>query len=184
MAAAHMLTAMAERTRASSPRACSRARSASSRARGPGLGKATALELAGLGATVVGCGRREEPLEEMVAEVTARGRQAEAEPLDIRDDEAVDAFIDGVVERHGRIDLLVNNAGGQFMSPAEAITPEGLSHRDRAERAGHLADDPRRGDQGLHPPEGGQGAERDALAAPRACPGWSTPARPAPRSRT
>ena len=46
--------------------------------------------------------------------------------LDIRDEEAVDAFIGGVVERHGRIDLLVNNAGGQFLSPAEAITPKGF----------------------------------------------------------
>ena len=93
---------------------------------GTGLGKATALELAGLGATVVGCGRRAEPLEGMVAEVTERGGRAEFETLDIRDAEAVDSFIDGVVERHGRIDLLVNNAGGQFLSPAEAITPKGF----------------------------------------------------------
>jgi NAD(P)-dependent dehydrogenase (short-subunit alcohol dehydrogenase family) len=93
---------------------------------GTGIGKATALELAGLGATVVGCGRRTEPLEGMVKEVTERGGRAEFEPFDIRDDEAVDGFIDGVLERHGRIDLLVNNAGGQFLSPAEAITPKGF----------------------------------------------------------
>jgi citronellol/citronellal dehydrogenase len=93
---------------------------------GTGLGKATALELTGLGASVVGCGRRAEPLEGMVEEVSARGGKAEFEALDIRDEEAVDGFIDGVVERHGRIDLLVNNAGGQFLSPAEAITPKGF----------------------------------------------------------
>ena len=93
---------------------------------GTGLGRAAANELAGLGATVVGCGRREEPLGEMVAEVTGAGGKAESDPLDIRDDEAVDAFIDGVVERHGRIDVLVNNAGGQFLSPAEAISPKGF----------------------------------------------------------
>lgn len=93
---------------------------------GTGLGKATALELTGLGATVIGCGRRPEPLEAMVEEVKARGGKAEFEPLDIRDDEAVDAFMDGVVERHGRIDVLVNNAGGQFLSPAEAISPKGF----------------------------------------------------------
>jgi citronellol/citronellal dehydrogenase len=93
---------------------------------GTGLGKATALELARLGATVVGCGRRTEPLEGMVAEITAAGGKAEFEPLDIRDDEAVDGLMDGVLERHGRIDLLVNNAGGQFLSPAEAITPKGF----------------------------------------------------------
>ena len=93
---------------------------------GTGLGRATALELAGLGATVIGCGRRTEPLARMVAEVSERGGKAEFEALDIRDEEAVDGFMDGVVERHGRIDLLVNNAGGQFLSPAEAITPKGF----------------------------------------------------------
>lgn len=93
---------------------------------GTGLGRATALELTGLGATVVGCGRRSEPLESMVAEVSERGGRAEFEALDIRDEEAVDGLMDGVVERHGRIDLLVNNAGGQFLSPAEAITPKGF----------------------------------------------------------
>ena len=93
---------------------------------GTGLGKTTALELARLGATVVGCGRRSEPLEETVAEVKAAGGEAEAEPLDIREAEAVDGFFDGVIERHGRLDVLVNNAGGQFLSPAEAITPKGF----------------------------------------------------------
>jgi citronellol/citronellal dehydrogenase len=93
---------------------------------GTGLGKATAMELSSLGATVVGCGRREEPLREMVDQVTERGGKAEFEAMDIRDDEAVDRLMDGVVERHGRIDLLVNNAGGQFLSPAEAISPKGF----------------------------------------------------------
>jgi citronellol/citronellal dehydrogenase len=93
---------------------------------GTGLGKATALELAGLGATVIGCGRRTEPLEGMVEEVSGRGGRAEFEALDIRDTEGVDGFMDSVLERHGRIDLLVNNAGGQFLSPAEAITPKGF----------------------------------------------------------
>jgi citronellol/citronellal dehydrogenase len=93
---------------------------------GTGLGKATALELASLGATVIGCGRRQEPLDELVSEVTGAGGKAEAEPLDIRDAEGVDTFFDGVLERHGRIDVLVNNAGGQFLSPAEGITPKGF----------------------------------------------------------
>jgi citronellol/citronellal dehydrogenase len=93
---------------------------------GTGLGRAAALELATLGATVIGCGRRSEPLEEMVAAVEEGGGRAEAQPMDIRDDEAVEALFDGIMERHGRLDLLVNNAGGQFLGPAEAISPKGF----------------------------------------------------------
>ncbi|MGH2954708.1 MAG: SDR family oxidoreductase [Solirubrobacterales bacterium] len=93
---------------------------------GSGLGKATALELARLGATVVGCARRAEPLEATVGEIEALGGRGESVAMDIRDEDAVEALIDGVLERHGRIDVLVNNAGGQFMSPAETITPKGF----------------------------------------------------------
>ncbi len=67
-----------------------------------------------------------EPLAETVAEIKQLGGRAEAEPMDIRDEQAVDALFDGVLERHGRLDLLVNNAGGQFLSPAEAISPKGF----------------------------------------------------------
>jgi citronellol/citronellal dehydrogenase len=93
---------------------------------GTGLGRATAVELAALGATVVGCGRRPEPIQETVAMIRAARGTAECEAMDIRDADAVDALFDGVLERHGRVDVLVNNAGGQFMSPAEAITPKGF----------------------------------------------------------
>jgi citronellol/citronellal dehydrogenase len=93
---------------------------------GTGLGKATALELGRLGAMVAICGRRPEPLEETVAEIEASGGKAEYAALDIREEDAVDAFVVGLVERHGRIDTLVNNAGGQFLSPAEAVTPKGF----------------------------------------------------------
>src|SRR4051795_2032684 len=93
---------------------------------GTGLGRATAVELASLGATVIGCGRRPEPIADTVAMIREVGGTAECEAMDIRDDEAVDALFDGVIERHGRVDVLVNNAGGQFMSPAEAITPKGF----------------------------------------------------------
>lgn len=93
---------------------------------GTGLGRATALELASLGATVIGAGRRPEPIAETVELIEKAGGRAEAEVLDIRDEQGVDEFFDGVLECHGRLDLLVNNAGGQFLSPAEAITPKGF----------------------------------------------------------
>ena len=93
---------------------------------GTGLGKACARELAALGATVVGCGRRAEPIEAMAAELTEAGGKAEAVVADIRDEDAVNELVDGVLERHGRIDLLVNNAGGQFLSPAESISSKGF----------------------------------------------------------
>ena len=91
---------------------------------GTGLGRASALELAALGAQVVVCGRRREPLEE-TAGLTDGGR-CEAVPCDVREEEQVAALVDGVLERHGRCDVLVNNAGGQYMSPAEDITAKGF----------------------------------------------------------
>jgi citronellol/citronellal dehydrogenase len=89
---------------------------------GSGLGRATAQELSALGATVV-AGRRLEPLEE-----TASLCEGSCEPVvcDIREDEQVAALVDGVLERHSRIHTLVNNAGGQYMTPAEDITPKGF----------------------------------------------------------
>ena len=91
---------------------------------GSGLGRATALELAALGARVVVCGRRAEPLEQTAA--AADGGGVEALVCDIREEEQVNGFVSSVLERHGRIDLLVNNAGGQYMTPAEDITPKGF----------------------------------------------------------
>jgi citronellol/citronellal dehydrogenase len=91
---------------------------------GTGFGRAIALELASLGSAVVICGRRAEPLEETVG--LDRTGRIESRTCDIREEDAVAAMVDDVLARHGRIDLLVNNAGGQFMAPAEDITPKGF----------------------------------------------------------
>jgi citronellol/citronellal dehydrogenase len=91
---------------------------------GSGLGRETALELARCGAKAIVCGRREQPLAETVA-ADPHGR-LQAIVCDIREEEQVDALVDRVLAEHGQIDLLVNNAGGQFMAPAESITPKGF----------------------------------------------------------
>ncbi|HSC21407.1 MAG TPA: SDR family oxidoreductase [Solirubrobacterales bacterium] len=93
---------------------------------GSGLGRETALELARLGATVVACGRREEPLAETAELAAGMPGSFEFETLDIREEEPVDRFFDRVLDRHGRVDVLLNNAGGQFLAPAETITPKGF----------------------------------------------------------
>jgi citronellol/citronellal dehydrogenase len=93
---------------------------------GSGLGRETALELARLGAVVVGCGRREEPLVETADLAADLAGSFEHEAMDIREEQAVDRLIDGLLERHDRLDVLVNNAGGQFLAPAESISPKGF----------------------------------------------------------
>ncbi len=93
---------------------------------GSGLGRETALELARLGAAVIGCGRRSEPLEETAELAAGLVGSFEFEALDIREEEPVGRFFDGLLERHGRLDLLLNNAGGQFLAPAESISPKGF----------------------------------------------------------
>lgn len=93
---------------------------------GSGLGREMTLELCRLGATVIGCGRREEPLAETAALAEGMPGRFDHRPLDIRVDEDVESFVAEALSRHGRIDLLVNNAGGQFLAPAEQISAKGF----------------------------------------------------------
>lgn len=90
---------------------------------GTGLGKATARELTACGARVVICGRREEVLRETAAEL---GEGCSFVAGDIRECDQAQRIVSSVLERHGRIDLLVNNAGGQYFTPAEEIEPKGF----------------------------------------------------------
>lgn len=92
---------------------------------GSGIGRCTSHELAALGARVALIGRTASKLETVAAEIAAAGGQASAHPLDIRDEAAVQVGVEAILARHGRIDGLVNNAGGQYVSPAEAISLKG-----------------------------------------------------------
>ena len=92
---------------------------------GTGIGRATARELAALGAHVVICSRSSEHLEPTRAEIEAAGGAVTAQVCNIRDPESVEALFATVEERLGGAHGLVNNAGGQFISPAETITPKG-----------------------------------------------------------
>jgi NAD(P)-dependent dehydrogenase (short-subunit alcohol dehydrogenase family) len=89
---------------------------------GTGLGKAMALELSRLGAAVAVVGRRREPLEQTVAELTGPGLAA---PADVRDPDAIAAAFDSVEETLGPVTTLVNNAAGNFVVPAEELSPNG-----------------------------------------------------------
>jgi len=93
---------------------------------GSGIGRCVAHELASLGATVVLSGRTAAKLDAVAAEIDADGGRGEPLPLDIRDEDAVKAAASGIVSRHGRIDALVNNAGGQFPSPLASISKRGF----------------------------------------------------------
>ncbi len=93
---------------------------------GTGLGRCTAHELAALGATVVIGARRLEPLEKTAAEIAEAGGRCDVVQLNIRDEKAVDATIGSIVARHGRLDGLVNNAGGQFVAPLGEMSANGF----------------------------------------------------------
>lgn len=92
---------------------------------GTGIGRGIALELADLGGTPILLGRRHEPLQQTADEIAERGGTAAWAPLNIRDDEAVDRTVEALVDEHGPIHGLVNNAGGQFPSLAEHMSPNG-----------------------------------------------------------
>src|SRR3954470_14889753 len=91
---------------------------------GSGLGRATAVELAACGATVVVAGRRQEPLDETAS--LCEGGRCTGFTCDIREEDQVTAFVHRVLAEHGRIDTLVNNACVPYMTRAEDITPKGF----------------------------------------------------------
>lgn len=103
---------------------------------GTNLGKAAAAELARCGAAVVIAGRRAEVLQEATEEI---GGRCSSVAGDIRDQEGAERIIRQTTDRHGRLDFLLNNAGGQYFVPAESITAKGWAAVQRLNVAGTLA---------------------------------------------
>ena len=103
---------------------------------GTNLGKAAASELVRCGASVVIAGRRAEVLEEAAAEVGDRGSWVTA---DIREQAGAEQVVATALERFGRLDLVLNNAGGQYMVPAEGLATKGWRAVHRLNVDGTLA---------------------------------------------
>jgi citronellol/citronellal dehydrogenase len=93
---------------------------------GSGIGRATAIELASLGAQVVLVGRTLEKLTAVQKEIGGMGGEASTAVCNIREEDQVRALFANVLAAHGNIHGLVNNAGGQFLSPAEFISKKGF----------------------------------------------------------
>ena len=92
---------------------------------GSGIGRCTAHELASLGATVALVGRARAKLEAVRDEIESSGGTVSIHECDIRDEAVVKSTVADALAAHGRIDGLVNNAGGQYPAPLAAISAKG-----------------------------------------------------------
>src|SRR6266487_7053158 len=92
---------------------------------GRGIGAAIARKLSGLGAVVILCGRKRDPLESTAAGIGEAGGRAEVLPCDVTDWRSVEAAAQHIDKTHGRADILVNNAGiGGFGGPLHEMPPD------------------------------------------------------------
>jgi citronellol/citronellal dehydrogenase len=103
---------------------------------GTNLGKAAAEELARCGAAVVIAGRRGDVLQAAADEI---GPRASWVAGDIRERSGAQEIVASTLERHGRLDFVLNNAGGQYFVPAESITTKGWRAVQRLNVGGTLA---------------------------------------------
>lgn len=92
---------------------------------GTGIGLAIARRFAALGARIVLASRSEEHLAAGAAAIAADGRDAMTIPTDVRQPDQVDTLVARAVERFGRVDILINNAAGNFICRAEDLSPNG-----------------------------------------------------------
>ena len=92
---------------------------------GSGIGRCVAHELSALGAQVVLVGRNVEKLKTVREEITQDGGTASFQVCDIRQEDVVKQTVAAIVAAQGRVDGLVNNAGGQYITPLESISAKG-----------------------------------------------------------
>ena len=93
---------------------------------GHGIGRAIAVALAEAGAHVVCCARTQETIDETAALVQARGRRALAVRCDVLHTDQLEHLVAATVEGFGRLDVLVNNAGGAIPRPALDLSERGV----------------------------------------------------------
>ncbi len=129
-----------------------------------GIGRATARCCARFGAQIAVCDRVGDGLEDGMAPGSL------ARVLDVRDHTARDAFVDEVIDRFGRIDVLVNNAGGTFFAPFLEVSPGGEAAL-LAENFGHVTALVRRAVP--HMPPGGAIVNVTSIEAHQAAPGFA-----------
>ncbi len=94
---------------------------------GSGLGLSMAKKFAGLGARVAITGRSAERLEGAAAEIDPTGERVHTHACDVRDFAQVEAMVESVCERFGGVDVLVNNAAGNFLAASEDLSPGGFN---------------------------------------------------------
>jgi NAD(P)-dependent dehydrogenase (short-subunit alcohol dehydrogenase family) len=92
---------------------------------GTGLGKAIAIELARRGASVVIASRKPENLNSALTEIVKQNSSATSFQVDVRKPDQVKALVEFTKSKFGKIDILVNNAAGNFLIPSEKLSPNG-----------------------------------------------------------
>jgi NAD(P)-dependent dehydrogenase (short-subunit alcohol dehydrogenase family) len=136
-----------------------------------GIGEACALALARFGAHVAVCDRNEEGLRDLATRIEGLGRRCLVGVLDVRDGEAVAAHLGAVAAEFGRVDVLVNNAGGGFFADFLSVNDKGQDAliRENFTSVTHFV----RGCVPLMPAEGGSIITMTSIEAHRAAPGFA-----------
>lgn len=137
-----------------------------------GIGAGIALAFARFGAHLALCDRDAEPLAATARAVEATGRRVLSDVFDVRDEPRVQAFLGAVAQAFGRVDVLVNNAGGGFFAPFLDLTPGGQDAlvRENFASVGHCI----RAAVPHMPASGGSIINLTSIEAHRAAPGYAT----------